>query len=74
MKTFLDSFSEHRVKLGMPAIALDLPVVESIGLAIERGTIEQLKADLGVTITEDHFYTLTEGAIIGPSSGLNANG
>lgn len=74
METFLDAFSEHRVKLGLPAVAVDLPVVESVGLAVERGTIEQLRASLGVTVTEDQFYTLIEGAIIGPSSGLNANG
>ena len=58
----------------MPAVAVDLPVVEGVGLAVERGTIEQLRASLGVTVTEDQFYTLIEGAIIGPSSGLNANG
>lgn len=34
----------------------------------------QLRANLGVTINQDQFYTLIEGAIIGPSSGLNANG
>lgn len=58
----------------MPAVAVDLPIVEGVGLAVERGTIEQLKTSLGVTITEDQFYTLIEGAIIGPSSGLNAHG
>ncbi|KAL8766899.1 MAG: hypothetical protein Q9209_006447 [Squamulea sp. 1 TL-2023] len=72
--TFLDAFSEYRVKLGLPAVAVDLPIVEGVGLAVERGTIEQLRASLGVTITEDQFYTLIEGAIIGPSSGLNAYG
>lgn len=74
MKTFLDAFLEHRFKLGLPAVAVDLPVVEGIGLAFERGTIEQLRAGLGVTITEDQFYTLIEGAIFGPSSGLNGHG
>ncbi|KAL8789759.1 MAG: hypothetical protein Q9213_001010 [Squamulea squamosa] len=72
--TFLDAFSEYRVKLGLPAVSVDLPIVESVGLAVERGTIGQLRASLGVTITEDQFYTLIEGAIIGPSSGLNAYG
>ncbi|KAL8922238.1 MAG: hypothetical protein Q9208_005317 [Pyrenodesmia sp. 3 TL-2023] len=60
--------------LGLPAVALDLPIVESVGLAVDRGIIEQLKASVGVTITEAQFYTLIEGAIIGPSSGLNAHG
>ena len=35
---------------------------------------EQIKNSLGATITEDQVYTLVEGAIIGPSSGLNSNG
>lgn len=74
METFLDAFSEYRVKLGLPAVAIDLPVVEGIGLVVERGIVEQLRAAVGVTITEDQFYTLVEGAIIGSSSGLNTNG
>ncbi|KAL9594233.1 MAG: hypothetical protein Q9179_005489 [Wetmoreana sp. 5 TL-2023] len=74
LETFLDAFSEHRVKLGLPAVAVDLPVVESVGLAVERGMIHHMKASIGLTITEDQFYTLIEGAIIGPSSGLNAHG
>ncbi|KAK5987983.1 Highly reducing polyketide synthase valA [Cladobotryum mycophilum] len=72
--TFLDAFSEHRVKLGLPSVAIDLPVVEGVGLAVDRGIIGQLTASLGVTITEHQFYTLIEGAIVGPSSGLNAHG
>lgn len=74
METFLDAFAEHRCKLGLPAVAIDLPIVESVGLAVDRGIIERLRASLGVTITEDQFYTLIEGAIIGPLSGLNVRG
>ncbi|KAL8999566.1 MAG: hypothetical protein Q9169_001655 [Polycauliona sp. 2 TL-2023] len=72
--TFLDAFSEHRNQLGLPAVTIDLPVVESFGLAVDRGISEQLKASLGMTISEDRLYDLVTGAIIGPSSGLNADG
>ncbi|KAL9030209.1 MAG: hypothetical protein Q9196_001643 [Gyalolechia fulgens] len=72
--TFLDAFSEYRIQLGMPAVTIDLPLVEGVGFAVDRGILEQLKAHLGVTISEDQLYTVIEGAIIGPSSGLNARG
>ncbi|KAL8673560.1 MAG: hypothetical protein Q9168_002014 [Polycauliona sp. 1 TL-2023] len=72
--SFLDAFSEHRNQLGLPAVTVDLPIVEGIGLVVDRGIFGQLKASLGVTITADQLYTLVEGAIIGPSSGLNAHG
>ena len=58
----------------MPAVTIDLPLVEGVGLAVDRGILRQLKANLGVTISEDQLYTLIEGAIIGPSSGLNTHG
>ena len=58
----------------MPAVTIDLPLVEGVGFAVDRGILEQLKVNLGVTISENQLYTLIEGAIIGPSSGLNACG
>ncbi|KAL9587952.1 MAG: hypothetical protein Q9203_003236, partial [Teloschistes exilis] len=72
--TFLDAFSEHRIRLGMPAVTIDLPLVEGVGFAVDRGILEQLRANLGMTVSEDHLYALIEGAIIGPSSGLNTRG
>ncbi|KAL8801120.1 MAG: hypothetical protein Q9182_004672 [Xanthomendoza sp. 2 TL-2023] len=73
-KTFLDTFSEHRVKLGLPAVTIDLPAVKGVGMLIERGGLEQMIANTGLSITEDQFYTLIGGAITGPSSGLNTHG
>lgn len=58
----------------MPAVTIDLPLVEGVGFVVDRGILEQLKASLGLTISEDQLYTLIEGAIIGPSSGLVFNG
>lgn len=72
--TFLDAFSEYRCKLGLPAVALDLPVIEDIGMVVERGTLDLVRATVGVSMTEEQFYTLVEGAIIGTSSGLNSRG
>lgn len=62
------------MQLGMPAVSIDLPLVEGVGVVVDRGFLTQLKANLGVTISEDQLYTLIEGAIIGPSSGLNTYG
>ncbi|KAL8905371.1 MAG: hypothetical protein Q9207_002682 [Kuettlingeria erythrocarpa] len=73
-RKFLGAFTEHRLKLGLPAVAVYLPIVESVGIVVERGIVGQLRASVGATISEDQFYTLVEGAIIGPSSGLNAQG
>lgn len=58
----------------MPAVAVHLPAVQGVGFVVERGIVEQTILTLGATITEEQFYTLIEGAIIGPSSGLNSNG
>ena len=58
----------------MPAVAVDLPIIEGTGLAVERRAIEQFEASLGVTIIEDHFDTLIERAIIELTSGLGADG
>ena len=58
----------------MLAVAVDLPIIEGTGLAVERRAIEQFKASLGVTIIENHFDTLIERAIIELTSGLDADG
>lgn len=72
--TFLDAFSEYRIRLGMPAVAVSLPLVEGVGIAFDRGIVEHLQGTVGASINEDQLFTLIHGAMIGPSSGLNANG
>lgn len=74
METFLGAFTEYRLKLGLPAVAVHLPAIHGVGLLVERDMSEQLRASMGMTITEEQLYILIEGAIIGPSSGLNAYG
>lgn len=58
----------------MPAVTIDLPMSEGIGFVVDRGILEQMKANLGMTISENQLYTLIQVTIIGPSSGLNAHG
>ena len=41
---------------------------------VEHNLVDQLNATMGMTLDENQLYTLIEGAIIGPSSGLNAYG
>ncbi|KAK8005776.1 hypothetical protein PG990_011813 [Apiospora arundinis] len=72
--TFLDAFSEHRIKQGKPAVSISLPVVEGVGYVADRGISERLKGSLGLSLSEEHLYTLVKGAILGPASGLNVKG
>nr|POF16687.1 highly reducing polyketide synthase azab [Quercus suber] len=72
--TFLDAFSEYRIRLGLPAVAVSLPLVEGVGIAFDRGIVEHLQGTVGASINEDQLFTLIHGAIIGPSSGLNTHG
>lgn len=74
LQAFLDAFSEYRLKQGLPAVSISLPVVEGIGFVATRGMAKQLESSIGATLTEDEVYTLIKGAIIGPSSGLNVDG
>ena len=74
LQTFLDAFSEYRLKQGLPAVSINLPVVEGVGYVADRGIGDRLAGSLGLTLTEYQLYTLVKGAIIGPSSGLNVNG
>ncbi|KAK8023590.1 Highly reducing polyketide synthase ACRTS2 [Apiospora rasikravindrae] len=60
--TFLDAFSEHRVKQGKPAVSISLPVVEGVGYVADRVSVKR------------GYTPLSKGAIIGPASGLNVNG
>ncbi|KAK8110205.1 Highly reducing polyketide synthase ACRTS2 [Apiospora kogelbergensis] len=69
--TFLDAFSAYRIKRGLPAVTISLPVVEDVGYVADRGILERLKESLGIVINESHVHTLVEAAIIGPSSGIN---
>ncbi|KAK8109398.1 hypothetical protein PG999_007535 [Apiospora kogelbergensis] len=72
--TFLDAFSEHRIKQGKPAVSISLPVVEGVGYVADRGISERLKGTLGLSLSEAQLYTLVAGAIVGPASGLNVRG
>ncbi|KAK8137622.1 Compactin diketide synthase [Apiospora sp. TS-2023a] len=72
--TFLDAFSEYRIRHGQPAVSISLPVVEGVGYVADRGISDRLKGSLGLSIDEEQLHTLVKGAIIGPSSGLNVNG
>ncbi|GES63924.1 hypothetical protein ATETN484_0010000300 [Aspergillus terreus] len=72
--TFLDAFSEYRIRLGLPAVTVSLPLVEGVGIAFGRGIVHHLQGTVGASINEDQLFILIHGALIGPSSGLNAHG
>lgn len=60
--------------MGLPAVTVSLPLVEGVGIAFDRGIVQHLQGTVGASINEDQLFTLIHGAIIGPSSGLNAHG
>lgn len=51
-----------------------MPVVLDVGYALENKLTEDLKRTLGATLTDAHLKTVVKGAIMGPSTGLNAGG
>lgn len=62
------------MKLGLPGAVIHLPPVEGIGLVADLNIGERLKSSIGGVLTGAEVFALIEGAIIGPSSGLNVNG
>ncbi|KAI0133897.1 putative polyketide synthase [Xylariales sp. AK1849] len=72
--TFLEAFTDYRVKLGLPASVIHLPPVEGIGRVAELDIGKRLKSSIGGILTGAEVFTLVEGAIIGPSSGLGIDG
>jgi len=61
--------------MGLAAVSISLPAVNSIGYAAAtEGLGDKLKESMGLTLAEQHVYTVVKGAIVGPSSGLNADG
>ncbi|KAF2769157.1 putative polyketide synthase [Teratosphaeria nubilosa] len=72
--SFLDAFTKHRLARGKPATSIHLPIVEGVGYVVDHNLVDDLKVTLGVSLTEAQVLTLVHGAILGPSSGLNADG
>lgn len=73
-QTFLDAFSEHRLRRGQPAVSISLPVVEGVGYVADRGLADRLKGSLGLSLDEAQLHTLMRAAVLGPSSALNVGG
>ncbi|KAK8023284.1 Compactin diketide synthase mokB [Apiospora marii] len=73
-QTFLDAFSEHRLRRGQPAVSISLPVVEGVGYVADRGIADRLKGSLGLSLDEAQLHTLVRAAVLGPSSHLNVQG
>lgn len=48
--------------------------MDGIGYVADRDIGQALKQSIGLTLGEIHLYTTLKGAIVGPSSGLNADG
>lgn len=74
MQAFLEAFIDYRLRLGLPGSVIHLPPVENIGLVAELSIGDRLKSSIGGTLSAEEVYTLVEGAIIGPSTGLGVDG
>jgi acyl carrier protein len=60
--------------MGLYTVSVSLPAVNSIGYAANQGLSDKLKQTVGTTLVEGQVYTVVKGAIMGPSSGLVADG
>lgn len=73
-QTFMDAFADYRISQGLAAASVHLPVVQQIGYVAKLGIFDSMEEALGLTITPSQLHTLIKGAIVGPSSGLSADG
>lgn len=68
--TFLDAFASYRKGLGLPACAIDIGIVESVGYVAEN---KEREADILVAahdhLTENELLTLVKAAVTGEYSG-----
>ena len=72
-QSFLDAFTAFRNRQGLPSVSIALPIVLGVGYVAARNREEEMTARVGMTLTEAQVHTLVQGAILGPSSGLNHN-
>ncbi|KAI9715397.1 MAG: Type I Iterative PKS [Chrysothrix sp. TS-e1954] len=68
--SFLDAFTSYRLKRGLPAASISLPVVEDIGSAADRGLVTKLSLTLAGSVPVAQLYILVKAGIVGPSSGI----
>ncbi|KAJ5431497.1 Acyl transferase/acyl hydrolase/lysophospholipase [Penicillium cf. griseofulvum] len=64
--TFLDSFSQYQLGLGLPCCVIDISIVEGVGYSIEQeGALQKPKASagLGGTISEVELLSAVEAAM-----------
>lgn len=68
--TFLDAFASYRKGLGLPACAIDIGMVESVGYVAEH---KEREAELTTTVqdrlTENELLALVKAAVTGAFSG-----
>ena len=65
--TFLDAFAEYRNNLGLPAVTLDLGVIEGVGYVAENQELAKGMERQGFQgTTEEELMALIQSAIINP--------
>ncbi|KAL0938515.1 polyketide synthase [Colletotrichum truncatum] len=66
---FLNSFARYRLARGLPASSICLPLVEDIGYVAESlGNEDEWRRSLGLTLKEEHIFSLVKSAIVAPSA------
>lgn len=67
--TFQDALAKYRTSQGLPAVAIDLGVVKSVGYVAENdGTAERLKKTGHTVLSEEDVLKAVESAISSPPS------
>lgn len=64
--TFLDAFMQYRINLGLPAITVDLPIIEEVGYMAENSeTMGMVSGIVYESVNETEFLSLIKLAIGG---------
>lgn len=67
--SFQDALATHRVRQGLPGVAIDLGMVKSVGYVAETGGVSERMTKVGhVALTEEQVLAIIGSAILNPSA------
>ncbi|GIZ47021.1 hypothetical protein CKM354_001012200 [Cercospora kikuchii] len=67
--TFLEAFSAYRREQGLPAISIQLPMIEDAGYALDNGMTRSMRENTGVWLQMPQIEHLIEEAIVACKTG-----